>query len=1048
MFSKSILPKAFVLMALAGTLSSCIGKIGEAPPPQTQQKLEGTQCLSKTQPVVSAFFKGEATVAQVEETWDCVAAAIDSFKRYVRGRTEDRYTTQELATFLEDNFLELESGEKISVGLQREFMKFKQLLIGGSADYVSRAELDNAKAVVLELRTISIRMNPYMKVISMNWSATDSNNLKADMKYFEDANLELQNTARTIANVIEKNGHEYVLSDFVTFMKEMSIFLGQKSKVSRQIEKYMPVVKKVKRAIAGGDENIINPREWRRFSLLGARGYVQYLRYHYFIDSVPETGTGYRLAYLSRTVEDIFSVFYDLVGEKPEGVVSRDEVNDLLMTLSQVWPEFRMSPNLVLEVMKLKQLFFGGSVDTWTAQDFDRARLKVDRIKTLVERFLPYWSVYGLDWDTSTMSPEEAQQFFQEAQFNLEATGREVGALLESSYNLEDLERLAQEIDALYPADTGAEMAPVVRKFLPLLIDSKNIVFGGEDSSMKREQWSPFLAFSARFYSDYLYYIYFMGEAPLHSTAGLGHLSVLVNQTLNIVRDLLVTKETPRIERADVLRLLKHAVRMKVLPATLKQEALDDMVDVVLNNVLIDPAKRLAGVKPEALTLESIEVLRDEFQVWINGELFIATITEESGSDTGFTPDEVLKKLAYFGEQETSSKSMKIVVSELARSVKSTVPMTVDGEGRLIISTSLVQNYNSKSLRQLNLNRAIARLATRAFAKDEARISEYSGLKLDELEGAFLKVKPLFVEMGLLEPSNTTFASSRFREANIFTPHADGNVLASHAEFTDIVGMIFSGLRLNTLLKEPLLKDCLGGRAQVPSTTLVSVECAKKSYRQSMPDVMSSMPEYLNFMKKTSESRWSRYMSNVFKAAGYVPNKKGEAKIGDISLAPHVIQYIEMVYARFDKNKDGFISATDAVRAFPAFKGIIKELAQSSIDSGDLKEKHLVDLFTFILRYGKPPETLVEKMRFAFFWRDKRDKWDTWADRSMLAQILGYIADQVAKSNSAAKLSLDRTPSEQDVQNPGRLSSEQKALLEEAAKPVPPPFDESIYDNY
>ncbi|MNL52450.1 hypothetical protein D3C87_1756300 [compost metagenome] len=61
----------------------------------------------------------------------------------------------------------------------------------------------------------------------------------------------------------------------------------------------------------------------------------------------------------------------------------------------------------------------------------------------------------------------------------------------------------------------------------------------------------------------------------------------------------------------------------------------------------------------------------------------------------------------------------------------------------------------------------------------------------------------------------------------------------------------------------------------------------------------------------------------------------------------------------------------------------------------------------------------------------------------MVAQILGYIADQIAKSN---KLSLQGVPSQKEVENPERLSPEARGFLENPEEP--PAFDESIYDNY
>ncbi|MBV2167952.1 MAG: hypothetical protein KUL82_04515, partial [Bdellovibrio sp.] len=364
MFSRFEFKKSLIVLALSLVgLTGCDTKVGEEPPPPSSQEFSGTQCLSDMKPVVESFIKGTAKNDELENSWNCVTGAVEKFKRYVRGRTADRYTAQELATFLESNFLDKSKNQKISTGLQIEFMKLKQLFIGGSREHITRAEIDKLLVLFQNFREMTIRLNPYMKVLSLNWTVSEASSLQSDIRYFEAANKEIQVAARNLASLVEKNGQGYKLSDFAVLMEEMGNFFGEKWEFPNVIKKYMPIAKKVKRALAGGDENTIAPSEWGRFSLLGARGYVQYLRYYYFIKSVPETGTGYRLSYLSRTVEDVLSVFQDLVAEKPEGVVSRDEVTDLLKTLQVVWPDFKVSNNLVFEAMKVKQLFFGGSVD-------------------------------------------------------------------------------------------------------------------------------------------------------------------------------------------------------------------------------------------------------------------------------------------------------------------------------------------------------------------------------------------------------------------------------------------------------------------------------------------------------------------------------------------------------------------------------------------------------------------------------------------------------------------------------------------------------------
>lgn len=999
MFFKVRVKNLIALLLAATLLASCDSKVGEEPPPPESQEFGGTQCLSEAKPVAKAFVVGDANDADLQAAWNCVSSAVEKFKRYVRGNTADRYTAQELATFLEKNFLDPKEKAVITPQLQVEFMKLKQVFVGGSRDYLTRAELEKVILLMGSLKSITLRLNPYMKVISLNWAVSELPGVQSEIRHFEEANTELQNAAKTLATLIEKNGKGYDLSDFPVLMRELSYLFKESWGFPEVIETYMPIVKKVKKALAGGSENTITPNEWRRFTILGARGYVQFLRYHYFIKSVPETGTGYRLSYLARTVEDVLSVFQDLVAEKPEGIVSRVEIFDLLRTLEIVWPEFKISSGLVFEGMKIKQLFFGGSIDSLTTMDFETARLKVSRIKTLVERFLPYYSIYGREWDPTLDGPEEAQKLFMESQFVLEATAREAGALFEGSYDLNDLNNLVREIEALYPPKEGSQLAAQVRSYLPLVIDVKNMVLGGNDSSLRKANWSVLLGFGARVYSDYLYYDYFMAGQSFQRPEILGYLSVFANQSLNILRDLIQVKKETQVTRSELSKIFEHLIRLEILPKQINAQSVDPLLNVILNNFLVHPEVRLAGGLPDALTLSAVEVARREFQIWLDTELMLAQLAGDWRPDQGIRAADLLRHLKRTqANLERGQAPLQAGMIELILSVESSVPMTVDERGFVVISNKFEQAYTFRSLRVLNRNRAMARLLIRSFAGSLDRINKFEGASLPEVEVAFKGLRPVFVEMGLLDPKNETFASSRFREANIFVPHSDGNSLASQAEITDLIGMIWSGVGINSLLREQLVERCFGRNETVTDNSLVSLSCARAAYKDSMPTIMSATPEYVRFMRAASKDDWAYYMNNVFMAAGYVPNDKNLARMGDIALTPHVIQYVEMIFSRFDRNKDGIISTAESIKAFPSFKGLLRELAKDQLESGKIREGDLLDVFTFILRYGKPPTTIVEQARFLFKWKGKRDNWDVWADRIQLAQILGYIAEQVNKS--------------------------------------------------
>ncbi len=227
MFSKASWLKATTIVVLAtSVLTGCDSKVGEDPPPPSSYELGNTQCLSRMKPVIENFVKGDAKNAELESAWSCVSSAVETFKRYVRGNSSDRYTPKNWRLFCKRIFLK-KMPSLFRVELQVEFMKIKQIFVGGSADAITRDEIDKLIVLFKNLRDMTVALNPYMKVLSMNWSVSEINNLQADVRYFEDANKEIQNAARLLASLIEKNSQSYQLFDFTVLVKEMGVFFGE-----------------------------------------------------------------------------------------------------------------------------------------------------------------------------------------------------------------------------------------------------------------------------------------------------------------------------------------------------------------------------------------------------------------------------------------------------------------------------------------------------------------------------------------------------------------------------------------------------------------------------------------------------------------------------------------------------------------------------------------------------------------------------------------------------------------------------------------------------
>ncbi|MBS1969623.1 MAG: hypothetical protein JSU04_04925 [Bdellovibrionales bacterium] len=998
------------LLSFVLVTTSCAPKVGEAPPETQQQKLGGTQCLSGLQPVIESFVAGTASDANVSAAWDCASNAIVKFKKYVYGRSADRFEATELADFLRTNFLEA-NAPAITPELRNEAMRIKQLFLGGSIDYITRTELDKIIDMLGDLKSITLHLNPYMKLIAQKWSVTSSANVQDDIRYFEKASDEIQSAARALANMIKENNQSYELDHFVIFLREFSNFAGQDWPVANQIERGMPVIKKVKKAISGGDPNSIGPTEWKSFVLLGARGYLQYLRYYYFIKSASETGSGIRLGYLARSLEDLLGAFQDLLDQKPVDAscgaakvscISKQEITDILMTFADVWSDFQVSEKLISEAMKIKKVIFGGTDTNITSRDFERGKNKVASLKTVVEKTLPYYQVYSTEWDRSNFDYNTAQNFFKEAANNLQNSAGDLGALFEDSYSIDNLVSLLTEVDRLYPSDDPKKHPALdVQKYIPLVKDIKNIVFSENDTLIKKAQWSDFLKFSARFYNSYLFHNYFVKPEQYGSPRFLDAFKKLSDQVLTVTKDVVLKKKNQIITAAEVNLIAARLVELDLIPKEITPQSIDQIVKVVLNRILWPAELRLKGSVPNGITPTSIDNVRAELQIWYETEAYLYSLTATPMKPTDLQA-QVSKKL----KDPKITTYLKTGLTEISMMIAGDVAQPVDKDGHLIITNTLKLTYNNQSVARLNLNRILGRVLIRAATTNAGRLQRYEGVEQPEAQALFDQVKPAVVAMGLLEEKNTTFIESRFREANIFTAHSNGDTYVNFPEATDIVGMILSGIAVNNLFRKDVEDTCLSPAGRAGEEIFVAEKCIRRVYIQQTATYLTATPEYVKFFKKLSPDDMDDFLMNILKAAGHVPNAQNTVKLTDADLAPHVIQYVEMTMSKYDADHDGVINLAEAKNAFPSFKGILKELTK---DQKLIKEKDLLALFTYILHYGQPPGGVKDFLLKWLPWKSDQSKWTVAADRQDLAGILGYIADQVAKAkvqNKNAKASL------------------------------------------
>jgi hypothetical protein len=984
--------KRMLCMTLLLASTGCGLKIGDSQAPVSPINTDlggvGT-CLTDTAPAWAKFLNGTALPEQMTQLWDCYASAIKTFDDSVHGSYKDRFTSRELENFVE-HFLLI---KPISDSLITEVFRIKRMLVGGDAGYITRAEMSNLISVLGSLKQISIEILPYMRVYSSNWKVGGYSTIDQDVEYFEAANLEIQKAAKDLATLIEKNGQSYPLDSVVTLLTEIQNLTGSNWPWIATIQDAMPLVQKLKQTLSGGDGNVVAPTEWSRFSLLGSRAYIQYLRFHYFIQNFDAGGAGPQLIYIMNSVSDLFSYLGDMVEGKPDKVLTRQELLEICQALSNFFPDLHITDDFLLEVMKIKVVFFGGQLDKFVKADFDRAQEKLLAFQTLSGKFLTYISVYGMSWNVGEMTPEEAQTFFQQSDANLAEVGRRLGQIMEAPYDLNDLIKLAKGIDNLLPSSdhSGASWESLANQYVPLVVSAKNLVFADQDSVIGKNtgDWSDLLQVSAQGYSRVLYYYYFLRNSSWLTGPSLNYLNTLVRDGADLIDQLILRRPsspTPTITFAELSRVWASVLKTGILPEKMSQKSLDNLTKIILQKILIHPNRRLVGDLPNGLTKEATQMIREEFGMWLEGQSFMDLMFQGLPADSVKTPLQVLNDINH-AAPTTELSELKMVFS-------GPVPLTYDSLDRLHIGGTPV-NYSHRSMNWANFSRAVVRLILRSYAMDLKRVNNYGGITSDEAKALYADIRPVVTELNLFDLRDDEFMNNRFRDANLFTPRGNGDGYADFIETNELVMMLLSGVQVDGMISPLVQAAC----PVIPSTTgyeddgTMDMACFQKSYYAQMEHTYSSLPDFLNFAYGLPVASYYSTLTNLMKAAGYVPDNSGRVKIGDTSMLPHITQYVESLFATYDADHNGKLNTAELEKAYPRFHDLVKSQAPSYAN------EHMVKaLFFWLVHYKKAPATTYEEVKFVVWWFPK-SSWDVSADRQSFAEILGFIADALADAN-------------------------------------------------
>jgi hypothetical protein len=392
------------------SLLSCQLSIQDKPEIQSVLKVASAEqnCLAASLPVVQRYFSAKVNPIELSDAWDCFGGAVGTFLTYARGRNNNYFTAQEIRSFMERNFLDK---LRISNDLLSETMAIKQLLVGGLADRITREELLHSLEVLQVLKAESLRLLPYVEILTLDADPKS----KID---FEPAAKALIESSQAISGLfgpgrLGRSQKDYEIKRLGHFLEEFQSLFSRSSGWTgpQWIVDRIPLAVAAKAVLLRPGGSTIHSDEWVDLIQTGAKLYVSYLRFHYFLEG-RDLWSMASLPSLTRLAVDSFAIVESAIGFKDNKQIEFAQINALVDEVKK--PKIA---KFKITAETTKALIAAGVNQVLTSVDRDGSRQKnngltlkhLNAARELVMGWLDMQRLWGeLQWTAVARNPSLA----------------------------------------------------------------------------------------------------------------------------------------------------------------------------------------------------------------------------------------------------------------------------------------------------------------------------------------------------------------------------------------------------------------------------------------------------------------------------------------------------------------------------------------------------------------------------------------------------------------------------------------------------------------
>lgn len=668
----------------------------------------------------------------------------------------------------------------------------------------------------------------------------------------------------------------------------------------------------------------------------------------------------------------------------------------------------------VLELIRLKVLLLGGSQDVVTADEIKRVRDLLERAKPLLVNLSPYLPIITLREKPENRVDAKAagdalikvaELLANELNVTQNSASLDERPILQISSLVETARNLGLKVDNL-------------DSWLPLAESLKSVIAGGEKSVVLQREWPTLIRGTGQVWSIAMRIKYDLNDTPHFFgspllNADLPKLERLVNDSLSLVEQSIRAQgvdalgiETPKIESLIDALSDKELMPLHMTPATAKK-----LINPILTKVLHGNSKGSSDEKSRALSLSHAAVAHEVVLDWLEGQKAIIRVLNGANE---IDADLFVAALSRQIPEERSngderSRIARRAVLQLKSLYSEGRPLIYDRYHRLLVaSRRSLPKLKRSDLDLVNFTRAGLAMALRGYSHDPLSAQTTAGLTANEAQEVYLDARDLGKEMGLFDTRNNTAGTRTYMEASIFQSSSHAGDRIDLHEVVDWFGTVLGGGSLADQIYAAMLSPAYGcadreRHIDVLGKQKLDPQCFRAHFKQDFDRNFSNMPNLINWVRQDSSGKrlddLEVALENAGRNRGYTDALVDSSEMR--ALMP-ILHYAESIFARFDTHGNGILDKKELYAAFPILQPFIRQMGQGNAE----ETKMQMNIFSYLLQFGHPPTSLVDKGFLVGIWswaRTVPGAPQEWADRIKVLNLIGSFTG-VAKQERADQI--------------------------------------------